>query len=124
MVYKLRTSKGTQKVFGKIGSTSGLQPFVFAKIAIALSIRHGKLEEKDFLTDNEGLELNRQTIFGEHDLLFRCLVICNENRVVTEDEYFPKLVKAHLDRGARLLGEEARYSKNLFVNLCQLNETI
>lgn len=124
MVYKLRTSKGTQKVFGKIGSTSGLQPFVLAKIAIALSIRHGKLEEKDFLTDNEGLELNRQTIFGEHDLLFRCLVICNENRVVTEDEYFPKLVKAHLDRGARLLGEEARYSKNLFVNLCQLNETI
>ena len=124
MVYKLRTSKDTQKVFAKVGTTSGLQPFALAKIAIALSIRHGALEEKDFSTDNEGLELNRQTIFGAHDLLFRCLVICNEDRTITEDEYFPRLVKAHLDRGARLLGGEARYSKNLFVNLCQLDKTI
>lgn len=124
MVYKLRTSKETQDVFAKVGSLNGLQPFALAKIAIALSIRHGALVESDFKTDTDGLELNRQTIFGEHDLLFRCLITCLENRVLGETEYFPRLVKAHLDRGARLLGAESRYSKNLYLNLCKLDETI
>lgn len=124
MIYKLRTSKDTQRVFAKVGTISGLQPFALAKISIALSIRHGTLHEGDFATDNDGLELNRQTIFGEHDLLFRCLITCNEDRAISEDEYFPKLVKAHLDRGARLLENEARYSKNLYTNLCQLDNTI
>lgn len=124
MVYKLRTSKETQKTFSKIGATNGLQPFALAKIAIALSIRQGPLTESDFHTDNDGQELNRQTIFGDHDLLFKCLIICNENRSISENEYFPKTVKAHLDRGARLLGGEARYSKNLYLNLCQLDSNI
>ena len=124
MVFKLRTSKETQKVFSKVGAANGLQPFALAKIAIALSIRQGPLQEKDFRTDNDGQELNRQTIFGEHDLMFKCLIICIENRAIPENEYFPKVVKAHLDRGARLLGGEARYSKNLYLNLCQLDSNI
>lgn len=124
MVFKLRTSKETQKVFSKVGAVNGLQPFALAKIAIALSIRQGPLQDKDYQTDNEGQELNRQTIFGEHDLLFKCLIICSENRAISDDEYFPRIVKAHLDRGAKLLGGEARYSKNLFVNLCHLDSNI
>ena len=124
MVYKLRTSKETQRVFAKVGTVNGLQPFALAKIAIALSIRQGPLQAEDFKTDNDGLELNRQTIFGEHDLLFRCLIACSEKREITDKEYFPRIVKAHLDRGARLLGGEARYSKNLYLNLCQLDSNI
>lgn len=124
MIYKLHTSKETQEIFSKVGSISGLQPFALAKISIALSIRHGVLNEQDFTTNSDGQELNRQTIFGEHDLLLRCLIVCNEGHAVTEDEYFPQLVKAHLDRGARLLREEARYSKNFYTNLCQLDKTI
>lgn len=124
MVFKLKTSKETQKTFAKIGAVNGLQPFALAKIAIALSIRKGPLNDNDFSTDNDGQELNRQTIFGEHDLLFKCLITCSENRAISENEYFPKIVKAHLDRGARILGGEARYSKNLYLNLCQLDSNI
>lgn len=124
MVYKLRTSKDTQKIFAKVGTTSGLQPFALAKIAIALSIRQGPLEEKDYTTDNDGQELNRQTIFGEHEVIFKCLISCSEDRMISDSEYFPRIVKAHLDRGARLLGGEARYSKNLYLNLCQLDSNI
>lgn len=124
MIYKLRTSKATQEIFVRVGSTSGLQPFALAKISLALSLRQEALQQADFQTDNEGIELNRQTIFGEHDLLFRCLIISHENREITENEYFPRLVKAHLDRGAKLLEGEARYSKNLFVNLCNLDSNI
>lgn len=124
MIYKLRTSSSTQEIFAKIGKTSGLQPFALAKIAIALSIKQGALTESDSSTDNNGLELSRQTIFGEHDLMFKCLAICNEGRAIADDEYFPKIVKAHLDRGAKILEGEARYSKNFYTNLCQLDKNI
>ena len=67
MANKLRVSKKTQQIFSKVGNTNSLPPFALAKLAIALSIRKGPLQEKDYVTDNEGQELNRQTIFGDHD---------------------------------------------------------
>ena len=45
-------------------------------------------------------------------------------RSLTEDEYFPKTVKAHLDRGARLLENEDRYTKNLYMGLCNLEKAV
>ena len=124
MTNKLHTSKQTQEIFISLGQSLGLQPFILSKLAIALSIRKGKLEAADFSTDNEGLELNRQTIFGDHDLIFKSLIINGHNRAVTEDEYFPDMVKAHLDRGAKLLEDEKRYSKDFYNHLCHLDENL
>ena len=39
MVFKLKTSRETMQIFSDIGTVTHLQPFVLAKIAIALSIR-------------------------------------------------------------------------------------
>ena len=124
MANKLRVSKNTQQIFSKVGAKNGLQPFALAKLAIALSVKKGALGESDFNTDNEGQELNRQTIFGDHDLIFKCLIMMNSGAPLTEDEYFPKTVKAHLDRGAQLLKNEDRYTKDLYVSLCNLEKTI
>ena len=124
MANKLRVSKKTQQIFSKVGNTNSLPPFALAKLAIALSIRKGPLQEKDYVTDNEGQELNRQTIFGDHDLIFKCLIMMNAGKSLTEDEYFPKTVKAHLDRGAQLLENEDRYTKNLYLSLCNLDKAI
>ena len=124
MANKLRVSKRTQQIFSKVGATNSLPPFALAKLAIALSVRKGPLQEKDYGTDNEGQELNRQTIFGDHDLIFKCLILMNSGTPLTEDEYFPKTVKAHLDRGAQLLENEDRYTKDLYVSLCNLEKTI
>ena len=120
MVYKLKTSEKTQEIFGKLAQSSGLQPYVLSKLAIAFSLRSGALSDEDYKTDHNGLELNRQTIFGETDLIFRCLIIQHEGRALTDEEYFPKIVKAHLDRGAALMFEESKYNRNFYVNLCQL----
>lgn len=124
MTNKLHTSKQTQAIFASLGQSLGLQPFILSKIAIALSIRKGKLESIDFSTDNEGLELSRQTIFGDHDLIFKSLIINGQNRIVNEDEYFPDMVKAHLDRGAKLLEDEKRYSKDFYNHMCHLDTNI
>ena len=91
---------------------------------IALSIKKGLLSDKDFQTDNDGLELNRQTIFGDHDLIFKALITNTEGKSLTEEEYFPSMVKAHLDRGAVLLENEKKYSRDFYNHLCRLDSTL
>ena len=38
--------------------------------------------------------------------------------------YFPKYLKAHLDRGAKLLKNEFKYSRNFIDHLCKLEDSI
>ena len=124
MTNKLHTAKQTHEIFNSLGQSLGLQPYILSKLAIALSIRKGHVEPSDYMTDNEGLELSRQTIFGDHDLLFKALIINRENRSINEEEFFPSVVKAHLDRGAKLLEDEKRYSKDFYNHLCRLDMNI
>lgn len=124
MTNKLHTSIQTQEIFNSLSQSLGLQPFILSKLAIALSIRKGKILVEDFNTDNDGLELSRQTIFGDHDLLFKSLIISREDRPINEEEYFPSVVKAHLDRGAKLLEDEKRYTKDFYNHLCRLDMNI
>ncbi len=124
MTNKLHTSIQTQEIFNSLSQSLGLQPFILSKLAIALSIRKGKIIAEDFNTDNDGLELSRQTIFGDHDLLFKSLIISREGRSINEEEYFPSVVKAHLDRGAKLLEDEKRYTKDFYNHLCRLDMNI
>ena len=115
MVYKLKTSKETMLIFEEIGAKTHLQPFALSKLAIAISLRnHDKLTPEQFLINNEGLELNRQTITGEYDDLFKALIINHTQEPLSDEDYFPKYLKAHLDRGATLLYSEFKYSRGDF----------
>ena len=58
---------------------------------------------------------------------FICVAVlfgCAEEKHISDDEYFPAYVKAHLDRGAVLLDQEQRYSKDFLVHLTQLEKGI
>ncbi len=126
MVFKLRTSKETMTIFEEIGLSLHLQPFALCKIAIALSLRvDDKLVEDDFKTNSDGLELNRQTITGEYDDLFKALIISNNGQGISEDDYFPKYMKAHIDRGAALLYSEFKYSgTNFYKHVLELDKSL
>lgn len=126
MVFKLKTSKSTMVIFEELGASIRLQPFALAKLALALSIRDKtQLNDEDFRTDSEGLELNRQTITGEYDDLFKALIIYHTKRSLEDEEYFPKYMKAHLDRGAGMLYNEYRYSGSKFYkHLVNLDESL
>ena len=118
MVFKIKTSKKTEELFLAIEASENLQPYALSKLAISLSLKsETPLSEDDFKTDNNGLELNRQTITGEYDELYKCLVTMKENRHVDDDEYFQKYIKAHLDRGAALLYSEFRYGGDFITHL-------
>ena len=82
------------------------------------------LEERDFHTDSYGLELNRQTITGEWDDLFKSLIEMFEKKHINDDDYFQKYLKAHLDRGARMIYSEFKYSGDFVMALLKKDTTI
>ena len=118
MVFKIRTSKRTMQCFDEIAASENLQPFILSKLAISLSLKSKKpLEENDFKTDTMGLELNRQTITAEYDILYKSLIALYEGHHISDDDYFQKYLKAHLDRGARMLYSEFKYGKDFILTL-------
>lgn len=125
MVFKIKTSKRTMQCFEEIMASTNYAPFILSKLAISMSIKSGKpLEERDFHTDSYGLELNRQTITGEWDDLFKSLVEMFEKKHIHDDDYFQKYLKAHIDRGARLIYSEFKYSGDFLTALLSIDSTI
>ena len=102
MIFRLKTSKKTQLIFQELENRTNYKPYTLVKHAIAWSLMEQK-SVKDFSSDSEGLDLNRQTITGDNEALFKVLIEQVEGRYLTEEEYFPKYVKAHIDRGSELL---------------------
>ena len=125
MAFKLKTSKKTEEILTQIESSTNIPYAALIKLSLALSLRKGPLQEEDFKTNNLGRELNRQTITGDADALYKCLFEVCAHRHMSDEEYFPGAVKVHLDRGAVLLQNELRYSGNDFLqHLSELDKGI
>ena len=125
MQFRLKTSKKTEEIFSMISQREHLQPFALSKIAIALAIRENYNAFSDEAsTDSNGLELNRQTITSDNDILFKLLIQLNEKRHIEEEEYFPGIVKKYLDYGAVLLEQEYKYGRNIYTHLVNLEKSI
>lgn len=121
MVFKIKTSKKTMDLFTEISASTNYAPYILSKLSVSLSIKSDiALSDEDFKTDTMGLELNRQTITGEWDSLYKCLIEMFEKKHIEDDEYFQKYLKAHLDRGAKLLHSEFKYNNDFLLSL--LNE--
>ena len=125
MVFKIRTSRKTMELFEEITASTNYAPFILSKLAISMSVKSGApLEEEDFKTDTFGLELNRQTITGEYDDLFKSIIEVFEGKHISDDEYFQKYLKAHLDRGAKLIHSEFKYSQDFLLAMVNNDKTI
>lgn len=105
-------------IFEEIAASTNYAPFILSKLSISMSLKSGKrLSELDFKTDNFGLELNRQTITGEWDELYKGLIELFEGTHLDDDDYFQKYLKAHLDRGAKMIYSEFKYNNDLVLAL-------
>ena len=112
MIFKLKTAKRTQDIFNEIERSTSLKPFTLVKHAIAWSLKDGIPADK-FNFDSNGQELNRQTIMGEFDEYFKVLIEQVEGRHLADEEFFPKYVKAHIDRGAIILESRFKHAGNM-----------
>jgi DNA sulfur modification protein DndE len=125
MAFKIKTSKKTEEIISRLEMSQNLPCYTLVKLAMALSLRSEKpLDESDFQTNALGRELNRQTITGDADALYKCLMELYAQKHLTDEEYFPDHVKAHIDRGIILLEQEARYGDDLLIHLTELEKGI
>lgn len=106
---RLKTSKKTKEIFEQLGKSSNLKPFALCKIAIALSLQAEEGIDA-FKSDQFGLELQRPTVTGEFDALYKCLIEDNIGGHLSDDGFFPHYIKKHIDRGSILLLESYKYS--------------
>ncbi len=111
MNFRLRMSLQTTNILKELQNNTQLTPNVLARLAISLSLIQSDLPPEDEIESN-GMEINRHTLTGQHDLLFRCLIAQRHGRYITDDEYFPSLIGRHLDHGAKLLLNEYKYARN------------
>ena len=93
MGFRLKTSKKTKEIFEEIGASSNLKPFALSKIAIALSLKDENSIDLYTETDTNGLELQRSTVTGEFDNIYKSLMEVNLNKHLTDDEYYPLYTK-------------------------------
>lgn len=125
MQFRLRTSKRTEEIFNTISQRDHLQPFALVKISIALALNAGfNASNTSYNDDSDGLDLNRQTITGDNDLLFKAMIDLNEGYYIEEEEYFPSIIKQYIDYGAVLLEQEMKYSRDIYSHLVSLEKGI
>ena len=125
MAFKLKTSKRASEIFDQVESSENLPCYTLVKLAMALSLRSKEpLEESDFRTNTLGRELNRQTITGDADAVYKCLMELYAGKHLTDEEFFPMHVKAHIDRGAIFLDQEYRYSSDFLTHLSEIEKSL
>lgn len=114
MNFTLKTSKYAKETLLQLQSSTGITPNILIRYAVALSLRNSEGAEivpitKDF---SDGLVLNRSTVTGEYDYVFRALITQAAGKEVSDEEYFPGLFNAHLERGIRTLAGEYKSAGN------------
>lgn len=110
MGFRLKTSKKTKEIFEELGNSSNLKPFALSKIAVSMSLNEPTSIEEYKNNDANGLELQRATVTGEFDSIYKALIEVKLGRHITDDEYYPQYMKLHIDRGAELLSNKYKYS--------------
>lgn len=102
MIFRLKTSKQTQEIFEELERRTNYKPYTLVKHAIAWSLAE-ESSVADYKSDSNGLDLNRQTITGDYENYFKVMFEVIEGRFLTDEEFFPFFVKAHIDRGSKIL---------------------
>jgi len=109
MPTKLKISKEMSEYLDYLSNKLGIRRNVVCRLAVGRSL--GELDSvKDFKPkDSSGFEFNRYTLTGESDDVFKALIIQHERRKLSDDQYFLKFLRNHIERGIELLyGEYKR----------------
>ncbi len=103
MNFSLKTSKYTADTLKQLQASTNLTPNILIRYAVALSLRNPEPVKLGVKESSEGLILNRSTVTGEYDYIFHALISQHMKQEISDEEYFPSLFNAHLERGIRYL---------------------
>lgn len=111
MNFRLRTSKQAQDILLDLKDKTNITPNILSRYAVSLSLLEPEpLTRFNYKTD--GLEFNRHVLTGKYDAVFKALITQYEGRELSDEEYYPDYLKAHIERGISLLNSEYNYAGN------------
>lgn len=110
MNFRLKTSKNTGEILVKLQASTGLTWNILSRIAISLSLKDPSMPY--LVEDRTGVDIHRNALTGEHDYVYKAMIRQHAKRTISEEEYFPDLFNAHLERGILLLENEYRHAGN------------
>ncbi|VEI08063.1 DndE family protein [Kurthia zopfii] len=121
MNFRLKTSKKAAELLKELSSSTGYTWNVLSRISVALSLKIK--EQPEAVQDSLGVDINRTTMTGEYDYIYKALITQHLGHAISDDEYFPALFNAHLERGIIILHGEYTLAGNtdrLLTNLFKL----
>ena len=106
MSTRLKLSKEKSEQLDFLSTKLGLRRNIVCRLAIGRSLVEAQSVKDIDHVDSLGYELNRTTITGIHDEIFRALITQHEKRKLDDFEYFSKYTRNHIERGITLLNVE------------------
>lgn len=91
-------------ILNELESKTNLTPNILCRYGVVLSIKSSEPLKLNY--DNTGQEFHRPILTGDYDLLLRELIREKEGKMIDDDTYFTQYLKAHIERGVRLLANE------------------
>lgn len=114
MIVRLKTSKESKERLENLNRVLRMSSnAIILRYAIAKSINEqipvGQ-DDSSAVNNNSGFEINRVTLFGENETLYRLLMGVTD---VSQDEtFFPYLTNRHIERGLKILEREYKLAGN------------
>lgn len=114
LVFKrIKLSQESTKKLQLFKGRTGLTPNIACRLALGISIAENNMPALELFTEESGQEINRYTLFGEHELALTSLFLqwCYEKNIQQDEQnaYF----LAHINRGVELLVNRVRGIENL-----------
>ncbi|WP_051293146.1 DNA sulfur modification protein DndE [Citrifermentans bremense] len=110
---RIKLSLESTKKLQLFKARTGLTPNIACRLALGISLAENNMPALELFTEESGQEINRYTLFGEHELILTSLFFqwCHDKRIEPEEreDYF----LAHINRGVELLVNRVRGLENL-----------
>lgn len=84
-------------------------------------IQKTTLNDFDFgFADSNGYEFNRYTLTGEYDDYFKAMIVQAEGKNMSDEEFFSKYLRKHIERGINIMYKEYQRVGSKFTYLSKL----
>lgn len=110
MIFRLKTSTATAEILKNFQNATGLSWNILSRLAVAFSLKDPSIPPT--VHDTNGVEINRNTMTGEYDYVYKALISEHAGRHITDEEYFPELFNRHIDRGILILESKYKLAGN------------
>jgi DNA sulfur modification protein DndE len=100
---RIKLSQESTKKLQQFKTRTGLTPNIACRLALGVSLGEGSMPSLELFVEETGQEINRYTLFGEHEQILVALFIqwCHENQIPPEAQN--KYFLAHINRGVESL---------------------